>query len=371
MMTRRSFISKSACYTGAVLAAGSLFSSIDLLQRLSASETSVNLRSRLPEEKKYILRNASLAPSGHNTQPWNVRVISDNEWVIGWDRTRSLPAVDPHNRELLLSIGAFCEALSISARSAGVEAVKKVTAKDSFSQDLVRICFKPGKRSDTLISNLTKRRTIKNGFLPDSITDEDFRQISSGTGSALHIFNRGSSQAGVIEKAVLESNKVQAQRDDAQRELAAWIRWKDHEAMKYKNGLTPAGMEISGIGAWYVKHFYDKDDVMSESFRNQTVELIKKYLSSYGSWIILSTDDDKPETLINAGGDFLRLGLNSYGKKIALHPMTQPLEEKGFTDNLQNSLKIKGKIQFILRAGYVSEYPEPVNPRMPVESILI
>jgi hypothetical protein len=141
--------------------------------------------------------------------------------------------------------------------------------------------------------------------------------------------------------------------------------------LKYKNGLTPAGMEISGIGAWYVKHFYDKEDVMSASFRKQTVELIQKYLSLYGSWIILSTDDDKPETLINSGGDFLQIGLNACSRKIALHPMTQPLEENGFSENLQRSLKIKGKIQFILRAGYVSEYPEPVSLRMPVESIVI
>jgi hypothetical protein len=160
MMTRRSFISKSACCTGTVLAAGSLFSSIDFLQRLSASENTENIKKGLYEEKRYILKNASLAPSGHNTQPWNVKIISENEWIIGWDRSRSLPAVDPHNRELLLSIGAFCEALSISAGSIGIETVKKVIAKDSFSQDLVKIHFKPVNKSDTLINNLKNRRTI-------------------------------------------------------------------------------------------------------------------------------------------------------------------------------------------------------------------
>lgn len=372
MMTRRSFISKSACYTGTVLAAGSLFSSMDFIQELLASETAENKKSILSEEKKYILRNASLAPSGHNTQPWNVRIVSDNEWIIGWDRSRSLPAVDPLNRELLLSIGAFCKALSISAESIGIKAIRKVTAKDSFSNNLVRIKFKSVNRSDTLINELKKRRTVKHGFLPEPVSGGDFSHIVSGTSRPdVHIFNRGSAGAGCIEEAVLESNRIQAWRDDAQRELAAWIRWKDHDALRYRNGLTPAGMEISGIGAWYVKHFYDKEDVMSKSFRNQTVELIKRYLSSYGSWIILTTDDDKPETLINAGGDFLRIGLNGVSRKIALHPMTQPLEENGFAESLQRSLNLKGKIQFILRAGYVTEYPGPVSMRMPVERILI
>jgi hypothetical protein len=50
--------------------------------------------------------------------------------------------------------------------------------------------------------------------------------------------------------------------------------------------------------------------------------------------------------------------------------MTQPLEEKGFEEALQKELKIKGKMQFILRAGYVKNYPDPVTLRMPVERII-
>ncbi|PKL15882.1 MAG: hypothetical protein CVV49_19170, partial [Spirochaetae bacterium HGW-Spirochaetae-5] len=186
----------------------------------------------------------------------------------------------------------------------------------------------------------------------------------------VYTFAKGNREAGLIDKAVLESNRIQAWRDDAQSELADWIRWRDKDADKHRNGLTPAGMEINGLAALYVKNFFGRDDVLSESFRNQTVELTEKYLSSYGSWIILSTDAENPEELIETGGDFLKLGLSAYDKKIALHPMTQPLEEKGFEDTLQKELKIKGKMQFILRAGYVKNYPDPVTLRMPAERIV-
>src|SRR5262249_21052309 len=43
-----------------------------------------------------ILYCASLAPSGHNAQPWSAR-LNDGELRIGTERSRWLPKVDPTN----------------------------------------------------------------------------------------------------------------------------------------------------------------------------------------------------------------------------------------------------------------------------------
>lgn len=63
-----------------------------------------------PDEKE-ILYLASLAPSGHNTQPWFVQYLEPYHWIIGNDKTKWLPAVDPTQRGTLLSIGAFLQNL--------------------------------------------------------------------------------------------------------------------------------------------------------------------------------------------------------------------------------------------------------------------
>jgi len=368
MMTRKDFITKSAYGAAALMAVNGFIPGFSYFQRLLADDSAAPLN--ISERDKYLLHHASLAPSGHNTQPWRVKIVSENEWIIGWDKTRSLPAVDPENRELLLSIGTFCEALNIAAKSIGLECVKKVIAKNAFSPELVKISFKTSAGSNMQMNALTKRRTIRNGYQSNKLNHEDMKQILQNLNCHVYTFDKGSSEAGIIERAVLESNRIQAWRDDAQSELADWIRWRDKDAEKHRNGLTPASMEINGIAGVYVKHFFNREDVMSESFRNQTVEITEKQLSSYGSWVVLSTDKENPETLINTGGDFLQLGLNAYNRKIALHPMTQPLEEKSFETDLKKNLKIKGEIQFILRAGYVDKYPEPVTFRMPVEKII-
>ncbi len=58
-----------------------------------------------------ILYYASLAPSGHNSQPWFVKITGPGRWVVGSDRTSWLPEVDGQNTEALLSLGAFVENL--------------------------------------------------------------------------------------------------------------------------------------------------------------------------------------------------------------------------------------------------------------------
>ncbi len=65
-----------------------------------------------------LIRYATLAASGHNTQPWRF-VIGDNTLEIHPDYTRRLPAVDPQNRELWISLGCALENLLIAARAVG------------------------------------------------------------------------------------------------------------------------------------------------------------------------------------------------------------------------------------------------------------
>lgn len=73
------------------------------------------------------------------------------------------------------------------------------------------------------------------------------------------------------------------------------------------------------------------------------------------------------ETLIETGKRMQRLFLKIREKGIALHPMTQILEEPPLSRNINQALGIGDNIQFILRMGYLNKYPEPVSLRRPVD----
>ena len=83
-INRRNFL-KETLAAGTMLAgAGSIISACSGIRRSDIPESSPTEQSntKLDKVQKTILYYASLAPSGHNSQPWNVNVKSQNEWII-------------------------------------------------------------------------------------------------------------------------------------------------------------------------------------------------------------------------------------------------------------------------------------------------
>ena len=111
------------------------------LPRSNGEKTSLK---GLEKDEMEILYLASLAPSGHNTQPWTVKIVEPKHWVIGSDKKRWLTAVDPNNRELLLGIGAFIENLTLAAGTFGYEVDIQVIANNPLDLDIADIRFKKG-----------------------------------------------------------------------------------------------------------------------------------------------------------------------------------------------------------------------------------
>ena len=69
-------------------------------------------------QMRELIRYATLAANGHNTQPWKFAIQAD-AIEIQPDYTRGLPIVDPNHRELWISLGCALENLLVAARSTG------------------------------------------------------------------------------------------------------------------------------------------------------------------------------------------------------------------------------------------------------------
>lgn len=330
----------------------------------------------LEKEEMEILHLASLAPSGHNTQPWTVRVVEPRHWIIGSDKKRWLPAVDPENRELLLGIGAFIENLVIAAGTFGYEVDLQIIAKSPTDPEIADIRLKKGKTVDFPLAKVKQRRTVRSGFADQEIKTEDLNYFTRHEARACllaHVpsphsffFSNHSSQGKYLQEGTIEANRKQAFRDPAQEELANWIRWSNKEAKLYRNGLTPESMEIKGIASLFVRNFYDRQSVLKESFRKQTVDIVAKQVKTCGGWLVVTSPDSIIPTLIEYGRVFENIFLKIREKMIAIHPMTQMLEEDPWKKQVVKELGLGGEVQWILRMGYLKSYPDPMSLRMPV-----
>lgn len=322
------------------------------------------LREFLSDDEIAMLSHAALAPSGHNTQPWTVDVVGPGHWRIGTDRSRWLPAVDPQNRETTLSIGAFLENLVIAARRHGRSVQYQVTATSTKDAALLDLRLGKAEAQDVPMEPLQRRRTVRNGYANRLLTESELSHVTARS-SAFHYFARGTAGARYLSEGTIQANQVQAYREPAQVELADWIRWSAADQAKYRNGLTPAGMEIEGVAGWYVSHFYDRDSALTRSFREKGLAQVRERVAEGAGWLVL---EGAPgiSGLIETGREFQRMWLRLRARGLAIHPMTQLLEETPDVAAVGRALQISGTPQFLLRIGYVSDYPEPVSPRMPV-----
>ncbi|MBP2652468.1 MAG: nitroreductase [Firmicutes bacterium] len=370
-MKRRAFLK----YVGAgavVIGGSSIFSSW-----LAMGQDDALRSTYIPEqvagftvEETDILYLASLAPSGHNTQPWTVRVKEPGRWIIGSEQSRWLPAVDPTNRELLLSIGTFLENLTFAAGMYGYYTEIKVIARDSHNANLVEVNFIPGVLQDNLRSKIITRRTMRSTQLRNELKQADVDYLLLNKKDQIVYYPLVSEQGRYLAEGTLAANKVQALRESAQLELANWIRWSNAAAKKYRNGLTPESMELSGFARWYTKNFFNQQTVLEKSFREETIKKIEAQANNCGGWLVVTSPSQSITDIIHAGRALERVWLKAKDKNIAFHPMTQMLEESPWKDTLRQDLGLKEQIQFIIRVGYVEAYLPPVSLRMPMGSIV-
>lgn len=335
---------------------------------------------RLEKDEMEILYLASLAPSGHNTQPWTVKIVEPKHWVIGSDKKRWMTAVDPENRELLLGIGAFIENLVLAAGTFGYDVDVQIIAKNPSDIEIADIRLQKNKPMDFPLEKIKKRRTVRSNFLGDEIKADDLSFITkhntppcSSPTKEIQVpiphyfyFPNHSPQGKYLQEGMIEANRTQAYREPAQEELANWIRWSNKEAKQYRNGLTPESMEIKGIAGLFVRNFYNRQSVLKKSFRDQTVDIVAKQVKTCGGWLIVTSLDSNIPTLIEYGRVFENMLLRIREKMIAIHPMTQMLEEEPWKKQVSMELGLNGEVQWILRMGYLKSYPDPVSLRMPV-----
>ena len=369
-MKRRDFFK----YVGAgavVISGSSLFSSW-----LAMGKENVLRETYLPElvagftaEEIDMLYLATLAPSGHNTQPWTVRVQEPGRWIIGSDQSRWLPAVDPANRELLLSIGTFLENLTLAAGIYGYRTEMEVIARDSRHGNLVEVHFTPGALQADLRSKMLTRRTLRSNQLKNELKRADVDCLLDKE-AQIRYYPLPSKQGRYLSEGTLAANQAQVFREPAQLELANWIRWSNAQAKKYRNGLTPESMELSGIARWYTKYFFNQQSVLEKSFREETIKTIEAQIKNCAGWLVVSSPSQSIADIIYAGRALERVWLKAQDKSIAFHPMTQMLEESPWKETLRQELGLQEQIQMIIRVGYVEEYLPPVSLRMPLAYIV-
>ena len=318
------------------------------------------------QQMKEWIRYATLAPSGHNTQPWKFS-IHENRITIYPDYRKRLPMVDPDDHALFISLGCALENLIIAAKHFGYQPriVHDLNEQESeaIHVDLIKRNESSG---NTLFRAIPTRQATRSTYDGKPIPEKDLealRDASAQEGVRFKIFTDPADLERLTE-LVKQGNRLQFNNKAFVNELISWIRFNKSAAKRTRDGLYGASMGAPSVPRWLGQLF-----IKLASAEKEAQKCEKAIQSSAALMLFIAENNDK-QSWIHVGRSFERVALAAAQRHIRHAHLNMPCEEPSLREELQHYLGLQNEQPLLLlRIGYAA--PMPDSFRKPVEDVLI
>ncbi len=313
----------------------------------------------------HLVRYAMLAPSGHNTQPWRFRISGDGVTLYA-DRSRSLPIVDPDDRELIISCGCALSFLKVAAHYFGYHAKIQEFPDPLDSDCLATVQLTPDlslkNEVQDLFMAITRRHTNRFPFESRPVSADllqGFQGVVQGHKAGLRIVE-DSEQRLQLAALITEGDRRQGADPEFRKELAAWVR---SNYTHHRDGMPGYGFGIGNVASLLGSFFIRTVDWgKSQGKKDSHLALNAPVLA------VLESETDHPQAWLQTGQALGHLLLRITAAGLAASFLNQPIEIPALRSQLQELLKTEQFPQIILRLGY-GKTVQPI-PRRSVDEIL-
>jgi hypothetical protein len=332
------------------------------------------------------LSYASLAPNAHNTQPWLVSLGKDSIDLFV-DGSRLLPETDPPFRQTHVSQGTFLELLVIALAEHATSSTVEYFPEGEYANDVLeprpvaRVHLGTGGATrDPLFASITERRSNKSIYDANhALTDAETHALSAATQDPAATVAVISDEASRARLAAICTDamaaEVRAPRRNA--ETAHWFRFSEAEVERSRDGFGMAQTGRGKAAQWFAERFVlDREHAADPSgpFATGAVDTTREQASSAAAFGVLSTDGNARKAQIVAGRAYARVALTATSLGLAMHPMSQALEEYPDMSAVKARLErevglASGRtVQMFFRLGHAA--PTEHTPRRDVHSLI-
>jgi nitroreductase len=323
------------------------------------------LRADLPAraEALDLVRFATLAASGHNTQPWRFR-LATGRIELRPDFDRRTPVVDPDDHHLFVSLGCAAANLELAAQARGLPGELRFHPGEP---GYLVFDHGPGAVSGSpLFDAIAHRQSTR--------ADYDGRAAAPGALQALENAARipGVDLSLVVDTAtrrrigdlVLAGNSAQMADPAFVRELRQWLRFNPRQALAAGDGLYSAASDNPTGPAWLAPSLFKlffKEESENKKYARQ--------LESSAGLAVFSAQSDGPEHWIQVGRACQRFALQATALGMKCAFLNQPTEVVSLRDELAALAGFPGRRpNLLMRFGYGPTLP--YSPRRPASSVL-
>lgn len=313
---------------------------------------------------KQIVRYATLAPSGHNTQCWRFR-LDNRSIAILPDLSRRTPVVDPDDHHLYVSLGCAAENLILAAKAFGFMGNAEFSPT---SGGEITVALKQSKAEESpLFKAIPHRQCTRTDYDGKPLAAEELRLLeAAGTGSdvAVIVLTEREAMEKVLEY-VVQGNTMQINNPAFVSELESWIRFSDGEAIRTWDGLTARSTGNPPAPRWLGR-------LLFRAFfrvKPENDKYARQIRGSAGIAVFMSNANDKAHW-IEAGRCYERFALQATALGIRNAFVNQPVEESNLRLEFAKVLGLgERRPDLVVRFGRGKEMPRSL--RRPVESVLV
>jgi hypothetical protein len=271
-------------------------------------------------ENEELVRMATLAANGHNTQPWKFRLEGRTVAILP-DFGRRTAIVDPDDHHLWVSLGCATENLVIAGAALGRGSEVVIGSGAEPQIDISLSLAQPG--GQELYEAIPLRQSTRSVYDGQPISPADMTLLETAgreEGVSVLFFTAPADRDALLD-FVIAGNSAQMDDPAFVQELVAWLRFSPARALETGDGLFGACSGNPVLPEWIGPTLFGR--VFRKGSEN---DKYRDQIRSSAGIAVFVGDTADPEHWIKVGRSFQRFALQATVLGIRTAHVNQPIE---------------------------------------------
>jgi hypothetical protein len=310
-----------------------------------------------------LVRYATLAANGHNTQPWRFLTRAGGISVVP-DFSRRTPVVDPDDHHLWVSLGCAVENLLTAAAARGQAGA--VAMRDGTGGIDIDLITAPP-RDDGLFAAIPQRQSTRSTYESRAVSADALTALESAAreeGVNIRLLTSSADRERMLD-FVVQGNSSQMDDPAFVAELLEWIRFDPDTAITKADGLYAACSGNPTLPDWLGRRIF------SLVFRKQSEnDKYAEHIRSSSGVAVFTGAGETPAAWVEVGRSFQRFALRATALGLRHAHINQPVEVPALRRDFAQWVGVgSARPDLVVRFGYGPALPMSLRRKVTIETV--